>query len=88
MAIGSLAVLLLLPLALTEHQHSHTASRSCATCLVAQHSVAVTTPALGVSGTAFTAVDVASAPPAVAVRHVRSPQAGRAPPRLASRQIT
>jgi hypothetical protein len=86
--VGSfvVAALLLVPLALGGHHHDGgAASRACATCVVVQHSPAVTAPAPGLDAPAFHAFSFPRSTPRVAARLSASPAHGRAPPTAPSR---
>jgi hypothetical protein len=87
--VGSvvLAALLLVPLALRGHHHwSHDpAARSCAACVVAQHSPAVQAPPVAPEAPAFRSFVALRTTPRIVSRPSGSPALGRAPPRSPSR---
>lgn len=86
-AIVALVALLAVPVALSRHLHGHAASGTCATCVVAHHSVAVATPTLLPGVTVAASFPLRRGPVLLPVSFDRSPHAGRAPPVLVSRTI-
>jgi len=86
--VGSvvLAALLLVPLTLGGHHHDGGATnRTCATCVLVQHSPAVQAPSLGLDAPAFRTFSFRRSLPRVVARLSASPAHGRAPPSAPSR---
>ncbi len=78
----SLIALLLVPAALATHVHADPlAARSCAVCVAAHHSPAVTSPGPAVARGLFLAPVPGTPRARLAARLERTAHAGRAPPR-------
>jgi hypothetical protein len=84
MAIVVLVALLLVPLALRGHRHVEHAStaRPCASCVVANHSPAVSAPILAGLAPVLQGFTAAPSPDPSPACHERPAAAGRAPPAL------
>jgi hypothetical protein len=80
----SLIALLLVPAALATHVHADPlAGHSCAVCVAAHHSPAVTSPGPAVAEGLFLAPVPGTPPARLVARLERAAHAGRAPPRSA-----
>jgi hypothetical protein len=75
------AVLVLVPLVESGHRHAdRDLARPCATCLVAHHSPAASTPTIAIAQTVAAAGSLLIASSLAPKRRAHSPRRGRAPP--------